>query len=387
MLTKQETLLGRGARQRAGGWGSLGGLLCHMAHSLGFYGDGISFQVVFGPSFWLRVLPGGAHVAQPRWMPARRILGSGWTRGVFFWPFLNSSQWWWLISSMFLISTSCQKNDSHKATTVPGQGVSPNRPRDRTLVSHIAGRVFTIWATREAPSKAHGLSTISPTSSQACTWVFTWLFHCSELHWRGLQEWGSLQLAAGGWPSPWLTHESLDSYIAEPAHVGTKPWSPPSRKWCLLTGNRPSLSRDQMEPSAQRPSHSSLVCPWCPAQKLSVPWFPGEWEIFGFCNVFLVPKPWRWKVSWMEANKPSLPSPLRRQRPEPCSLRGAHNSCGFSFSAWYLPRRMDLFRPHRAADTKQKSALSFLHAGDSAQNPQKFPLLPPLSTTTAEPSA
>ena len=50
-------------------------------------GDGIGFCVVFGQSFWHRVLPGGAHVAQPRWMPARRILGGGQTRAVSFWTF------------------------------------------------------------------------------------------------------------------------------------------------------------------------------------------------------------------------------------------------------------------------------------------------------------
>ena len=48
-----------------------------MAGSLGFYGDGISFQFVFGQSFGLRVLPGGACIAQPRWMPVKRILGDG----------------------------------------------------------------------------------------------------------------------------------------------------------------------------------------------------------------------------------------------------------------------------------------------------------------------
>ena len=86
-----------------------GALLCHMPRSLGFHGDGISFQVVSGQSFWLRVLPGGAHVVQPRWMPERRILGSGQTCGVSFWPFLNSSGWWLLISSVFLTRTSCHK--------------------------------------------------------------------------------------------------------------------------------------------------------------------------------------------------------------------------------------------------------------------------------------
>ena len=39
-----------------------------MAPSLRFHGDGISFPVVFGQSFWLRVLPGGACIAWSRWM-------------------------------------------------------------------------------------------------------------------------------------------------------------------------------------------------------------------------------------------------------------------------------------------------------------------------------
>ena len=42
-------------------------------------------------------------------MLARGILGSGWTRGVSFRPFPNSSGWWWLISSVFLIRISCYK--------------------------------------------------------------------------------------------------------------------------------------------------------------------------------------------------------------------------------------------------------------------------------------
>ena len=82
----------------------------HMALSLRFYSDEISFQVVFSQSFWLRVLPGGARLVQPRWMPAR-ILEGGQTCGVSFWPFPNASGWWWLISSMFLTRflTSCHK--------------------------------------------------------------------------------------------------------------------------------------------------------------------------------------------------------------------------------------------------------------------------------------
>ena len=96
-------------RWRAGGPGNPGEPLCHVACSLGFYGDGISFWVVFSQPFWLRVLPGGARRVHPRWMPERRILGGGRTCGVSFWPFLNSSGWWWLISSVFLTRTSCRK--------------------------------------------------------------------------------------------------------------------------------------------------------------------------------------------------------------------------------------------------------------------------------------
>ena len=55
------------------------------------------------------VFPGGARITQPRWMLARRILGSGWTCSVSFRPFPNSSGWWWLISSVFLIRISCHK--------------------------------------------------------------------------------------------------------------------------------------------------------------------------------------------------------------------------------------------------------------------------------------
>ena len=87
-----------------------------MAPSLGFYGDGNNFRAVSDQSVWLRVLPGGACIAQPRWTPVR-ILEGGLTHGVSFWPFLNSSSWWWLISSVFLTRTSC-----HKATHANGYG-------------------------------------------------------------------------------------------------------------------------------------------------------------------------------------------------------------------------------------------------------------------------
>ena len=65
-------------------------------------------------------------MAQPRWMLARGILGSGWTRGVSCQPFLNSSDWSWLISSVFLIRISCHKtaNANSYYGAWPGWAVS-----------------------------------------------------------------------------------------------------------------------------------------------------------------------------------------------------------------------------------------------------------------------
>ena len=88
---------------------------------LGFMVMGLVSHVVFSQSFWLRVLPSGACLVQPRWMPDRRILGGGRTDGVSFWPFLISSGWWRLISSLFLTRTCCPKT-THANSMVPGQG-------------------------------------------------------------------------------------------------------------------------------------------------------------------------------------------------------------------------------------------------------------------------
>ena len=116
ILTKLDTLLGRGT------WaGNPGGLLCCVACCLMFCVDEISFWVVFGQSFWLRVLPGGSCIAQPRWMLARGILGGGWTRSVSFWPFLNSSSWWWLIPCS-LPGPPVVKQLTQMITREPGQG-------------------------------------------------------------------------------------------------------------------------------------------------------------------------------------------------------------------------------------------------------------------------
>ena len=98
MLTKQETLLGKGARTYSSRVREPRRLLGRMVYSLEVYGDEVSFWVVSGPSLWVRVLPGGARITQPRWSPARRILGGWWAHGLqaplSFWPFLNSSCRW-----------------------------------------------------------------------------------------------------------------------------------------------------------------------------------------------------------------------------------------------------------------------------------------------------
>ena len=93
---------------RAGGWGNPGEQLCQVTAVLGFMVMGLvsrmslSSHLTQSPSWWCSLV-------QPRWMPERRILGGGWTCGVSFWPFRNSSCWWRLISSVFLTRISCCK--------------------------------------------------------------------------------------------------------------------------------------------------------------------------------------------------------------------------------------------------------------------------------------
>ena len=116
-LTKQEILLGKG--RAPGGEQEGKGTQENCSAVLGFYGEGISFWIVFSQSFWLRVLPGGAGLVQPRWMPERRILGGGRIGGVSFWPFSNSSGWWMLISVLCLPGPPVVKQ---MVTLVPGQG-------------------------------------------------------------------------------------------------------------------------------------------------------------------------------------------------------------------------------------------------------------------------
>ena len=63
-----------------------------------------------------------AHASLIKMDASRGILGNGRTRGVSFRPFPDSSGWWWLISSVFLIRISCHKTTHQMVTMVSGPG-------------------------------------------------------------------------------------------------------------------------------------------------------------------------------------------------------------------------------------------------------------------------
>ena len=77
VLTKREILLGRGARLESRRVREPRSTALPRGCGLRFCADRISFRVVFSQSFCLRVLPGGACIAKPMWMPEEGILGGG----------------------------------------------------------------------------------------------------------------------------------------------------------------------------------------------------------------------------------------------------------------------------------------------------------------------
>ena len=115
-----------------------------MAHSLRFYGDGISFQVVFGHhSNSGSFLVAHALLSQDecckrdsgKWMDTQRLLST----------FPNSSGRWWLISSVFLIRISCH-NTTHANGYYgawPGWAVSISVLPLTTQMVTLAGLFFT----------------------------------------------------------------------------------------------------------------------------------------------------------------------------------------------------------------------------------------------------
>ena len=84
LLTKQEILLGKGTQVESSRVRELRRTALPRGSQSPVLWWWVSFRVVFSQSFWLRVLPGGACLVQPRWMPERRILGGGWACGISF---------------------------------------------------------------------------------------------------------------------------------------------------------------------------------------------------------------------------------------------------------------------------------------------------------------
>ena len=111
----------------APGWGTAGqrnpGQLCHVARSTGFmvmglvsrlsladYSDSGSFLVVLSQDGFQR---GGFWEVGMDWH-TQWVWTGIWT-GILFGPFLNSSSWWWLVSTLFLTRIF-----SHKITHANG---------------------------------------------------------------------------------------------------------------------------------------------------------------------------------------------------------------------------------------------------------------------------
>ena len=141
------------------GKGNPTGLLYHMSLSLGFYGDGVSFWVVSSHSLWIRVFLGGTCIAQPRWISVKvlEVVGGG----VSFWVFLNSSCWWWLVSSMFLTRISYCKithANSYYSVWQDGQFQSlfPLTTSPSTNICQCVCEVLALWV-RALDGKGKGL--------------------------------------------------------------------------------------------------------------------------------------------------------------------------------------------------------------------------------------
>lgn len=108
VLTKQETLSGKGTWVESRRIRELRRTVLPRDSQSGVLWWWGCFPGCLGQSLWLRVPPGGTHIAQPRWLPVR-ILGGGRMCGISFWTFLNSSSWWGFVSFLFLNRTSCHK--------------------------------------------------------------------------------------------------------------------------------------------------------------------------------------------------------------------------------------------------------------------------------------
>ena len=110
------------------------------------------------------VFPGGARIAQPRWMLARGILGSGRTRSISFRPSANSSGWWWLISSIFLIRISCHK-------TTHANGYHGTWPGWVVLINVLPLTTPPERLHTQGTSWELGQKSLSSATSSCCAWA------------------------------------------------------------------------------------------------------------------------------------------------------------------------------------------------------------------------
>ena len=67
----------------------------------------------------------------------------------------------WTVAHQAPLSTGFSKQEYWSGLPFPSPGES-SQPRDRTQVSHIAGRRFNLWATRETYHRAIGKHCIAP---------------------------------------------------------------------------------------------------------------------------------------------------------------------------------------------------------------------------------
>ena len=113
-------------------------------------------------------------------MLARGILGSGPTGGVSFRPFPDSSGWWWLSNSVFLIRISCHK-------TTHANGYYGAWPGWAVSISMLPLTLWFIW----------GLGWFVTLQSQVGTCVWEKGQNCSAVLNKEKRHWGFRRLVWG----------------------------------------------------------------------------------------------------------------------------------------------------------------------------------------------
>lgn len=150
------------------------------------------------------------------------------------------------------------------------------------------------------------------------------------------------------------------------------------------TWNQCCISWDQMEPSAQRSSHGFV-----PSVQPRNCLLPGSLENENYWLLECFSGHWALKVKGLldgnQQAKFTQPSKASGS-PEAHSTR-SHRTAGASSPQHdTCPQRMEVFLPHCTADIKQKSHCRAPFRLETAQSPQKYSLLPLLSTVAAKTS-